>query len=197
MASMSGFKSPSCTTVQLGISCHAVIKSMLDNDAAKFKAIKGRFASPVMPGDTLEIKMWKEADRIIFTTSSVESGKVACTLATVGSSSKLRVGSCLIFSNSWGKWLVVHSVVTLGPTAPSTASANLAQCAVARHTYSTSWVGYLACSFLAAPHPLPCAGPTSTHPVPTSVSFGCGSPPQSPCSIPSPACTWQNAPAGS
>ncbi|KAH9259471.1 hypothetical protein BASA81_002514 [Batrachochytrium salamandrivorans] len=84
MASMSGFEKPIMHGLcSFGISCHAVIKSMLDNDAAKFKAIKGRFASPVMPGDTLEIKMWKEADRIIFTTSSVESGKVCVNNAYV------------------------------------------------------------------------------------------------------------------
>jgi len=77
LAQMSGFEKPInhglCT---LGISCHQVMKTMLDNDPAKFKAIKGRFAAPVLPGQTVQIKMWREKDRIIFTTTIKETGKV-------------------------------------------------------------------------------------------------------------------------
>lgn len=84
MATMSGFEKPIMHGLcSFGISCHAVLKSMLDNDASKFKAIKGRFASPVLPGQTLKVEMWKEADRIIFTTTSVESGKVCINNAYV------------------------------------------------------------------------------------------------------------------
>jgi acyl dehydratase len=51
LAQMSGFKKPILHGLNsFGISCHAVIKSMLDNDQTKFKAIRGRFASPVTPG---------------------------------------------------------------------------------------------------------------------------------------------------
>jgi acyl dehydratase len=77
LAQMSGFEAPInhglCT---FGISCHQVLKHMLDNDPAKFKAIKGRFASPVLPGQTIVVKMWQEKDRIIFTTTVKETGKV-------------------------------------------------------------------------------------------------------------------------
>ena len=84
LAQMSGFEAPInhglCT---LGISCHQVIKNMLDNDGSKFKAIKGRFASPVLPGQVIVIKMWKEKDRIIFTTTVKETGKVCINNAYV------------------------------------------------------------------------------------------------------------------
>jgi len=77
LAQMSGFEAPInhglCT---LGMSCHQVLKNMLENDASKFKAIKARFASPVLPGQTIVIKMWREKDRIIFTTTVKETGKV-------------------------------------------------------------------------------------------------------------------------
>ena len=84
LAQMSGFEAPInhglCT---LGISCHQVLKSMLDNDPAKFKAIKARFASPVLPGQTVVIKMWREKDRIIFTTTVKETNKVCINNAYV------------------------------------------------------------------------------------------------------------------
>jgi acyl dehydratase len=54
LAQMSGFEAPiNHGLCSFGISCHQVLKHMLDNDGAKFKAIKGRFASPVLPGQTL------------------------------------------------------------------------------------------------------------------------------------------------
>ncbi|CEI93651.1 hypothetical protein RMCBS344292_07882 [Rhizopus microsporus] len=38
---------------------HAIIKSLANNDPYRFKSIEARFASPVFPGETVEIYMWK------------------------------------------------------------------------------------------------------------------------------------------
>jgi 3-hydroxyacyl-CoA dehydrogenase/3a,7a,12a-trihydroxy-5b-cholest-24-enoyl-CoA hydratase len=77
LAQMNGFEKPiNHGLCSLGISCHQIMKTMLDNDASKFKAIKARFASPVLPGQTVQIKMWKEKNRIVFTTTVKETNKV-------------------------------------------------------------------------------------------------------------------------
>lgn len=84
LAQMSGFEKPIMHGLcSFGISCKEILKHMLENDGSKFKSIKGRFASPVIPGQTLLIKMWKEKDRIIFTTSVKETGKVCINNAYV------------------------------------------------------------------------------------------------------------------
>merc|ERR1719487_1075223 len=43
----------------LGHSARAVLSTCGGNDANRFHAMKVRFASPVIPGDTLVTKMWK------------------------------------------------------------------------------------------------------------------------------------------
>jgi len=73
----------------LGISARGVLSTAGANDPNRFHALKVRFASPVIPGDTLVIKMWKLPDadankmivplvpnceRVVFTTE-VESTK--------------------------------------------------------------------------------------------------------------------------
>jgi len=81
---MSGFEAPIMHGLcSFGVSCRTVLKEFLDNDPAKFKAVKGRFASPVLPGQTLVVSMWKEGDRIVFQTSVKESGKVCINNAYV------------------------------------------------------------------------------------------------------------------
>ncbi len=76
-AQMVGFKEPIlhglCT---LGFSARACIKAMCGNDPSLFKSIKLRFSKPVIPGDTLVVKMWNEGNgRVVFTTS-VKGGAV-------------------------------------------------------------------------------------------------------------------------
>ncbi|CAK9032025.1 Peroxisomal multifunctional enzyme type 2 (MFE-2) (17-beta-hydroxysteroid dehydrogenase 4) (17-beta-HSD 4) (D-bifunctional protein) (DBP) (Multifunctional protein 2) (MFP-2) (Short chain dehydrogenase/reductase family 8C member 1) [Cleaved into: (3R)-hydroxyacyl-CoA dehydrogenase [Durusdinium trenchii] len=76
-ATMSGFKEPILHGLcSLGITAHAVIKQYCDGQASGFKAIKGRFAKPVFPGDTLVVEMWKEGDKIIVQSKSKASGDV-------------------------------------------------------------------------------------------------------------------------
>ncbi|CAO3607849.1 unnamed protein product [Mucor hiemalis] len=38
---------------------HSIVKAIADNEPTRFKSIEGRFASPVFPGETIEIYMWK------------------------------------------------------------------------------------------------------------------------------------------
>ncbi|XP_073827829.1 peroxisomal Multifunctional enzyme type 2 [Musca autumnalis] len=83
-AAISGFKVPIlhglCT---LGFSVRAVLAQYANNNSSLFKAVKARFASTVLPGQTLKVDMWKEGKRIHFRTSIVETGKDAITGAYV------------------------------------------------------------------------------------------------------------------
>lgn len=52
-------------------------QSFCDNDPARLASIRVRFASPVMPGDTLMTKMWKDGDSVYFQTLVKGTGKPA------------------------------------------------------------------------------------------------------------------------
>lgn len=58
----------------MGFSVRAVLSTFADNDMSLFKAVKVRFNKPVIPGETLEIQMWQNGNRIHFKTIVVESG---------------------------------------------------------------------------------------------------------------------------
>ena len=60
----------------MGFSARAVLNAYGEGNGENFKALKVRFASPVLPGQTLRVKMWKEGNRVYFTTSVKETGKV-------------------------------------------------------------------------------------------------------------------------
>lgn len=92
-AAIAGFNTPILHGLcSFGYSVRAVLAKYADNDAALFKAVKVRFASPVLPGQTLKVDMWKNGTRIHFRTSVVETGKYVITGAYVdlkGAGSKL------------------------------------------------------------------------------------------------------------
>lgn len=59
----------------LGMALRAVLKTYANNDPSQFKAIKVRFTKPVIPGQTLQVDMWKASNnRILFKTTCVETG---------------------------------------------------------------------------------------------------------------------------
>ena len=68
---MGGFDRPIlhglCT---YGFTGRALLKSLCDNDAARFTHIEGRFASPVFAGESLTISIWKtNPGEAVFTTA--------------------------------------------------------------------------------------------------------------------------------
>jgi acyl dehydratase len=60
----------------LGFASRALLKTYCNNDSALFKSIKLRFASPVLPGQTLVTSMWTEGGKVIFNVAVKETGKV-------------------------------------------------------------------------------------------------------------------------
>lgn len=83
-AAIAGFKTPILHGLcSMGYSVRAVLAKYADNNSALFKAVKVRFAAPVLPGQTLRVEMWKEGKRVYFRTLIVETGKEVITGAYV------------------------------------------------------------------------------------------------------------------
>jgi acyl dehydratase len=66
----------------------AVVDGVLDGDATRAGSYFARFASHVLPGDTLEISVWDEGDHLVLSATTAERGAVVlnnCTIALDGS----------------------------------------------------------------------------------------------------------------
>src|SRR5437764_5898110 len=70
-AKMGGFDRPIlhglCT---YGFTGRALLHTLCGSDPARFKSMEGRFARPVMPGDSLTISMWVDGSEAIFQTKT-------------------------------------------------------------------------------------------------------------------------------
>jgi len=81
-AARAGFPKPIlhglCT---YGFTGRALLHAVCGSDPARFKAVEGRFSHPVMPGDTLDVKIWVDGNEAIFQTWAgenmvIDSGKL-------------------------------------------------------------------------------------------------------------------------
>jgi acyl dehydratase len=61
-----------------GFTGRALLHSICAGDPARFHHIEARFAAPVLPGDSLTVKMWAgESGETFFTTSAVDPGDLS------------------------------------------------------------------------------------------------------------------------
>lgn len=87
IAAKAGFERPILHGLcSYGIACHAVLKTMLDYDQTKMTGFDVRFSSPVYPGETHVVEMWKDGNVVSFRTRikerdvvSINNGK--CTIS--------------------------------------------------------------------------------------------------------------------
>ena len=70
-AKMGGFDRPIlhglCT---YGFTGRALLHALCGSDPARFGSIEGRFTKPVLPGDTLTVKMWVDGNEAVFRTET-------------------------------------------------------------------------------------------------------------------------------
>jgi acyl dehydratase len=69
-AALAGFDRPIlhglCT---FGFTGRALLHAICDGDPARFKAMDGRFSSPVFPGESLTVNMWVDGNEAVFQTA--------------------------------------------------------------------------------------------------------------------------------
>eukprot|EP00929_Paragymnodinium_shiwhaense_P014079 TRINITY_DN121960_c0_g1_i1.p1 TRINITY_DN121960_c0_g1~~TRINITY_DN121960_c0_g1_i1.p1 ORF type:complete len:298 (-),score=78.96 TRINITY_DN121960_c0_g1_i1:189-1082(-) len=78
MSAMMGFKEPIIHGLcSLGHAARALLQMWCDNDPAKYKSLRLRFSSPVLPGQTLVVESWKTGPTsVLFQVKVKETGKV-------------------------------------------------------------------------------------------------------------------------
>jgi len=87
-----------------GFACRALVKSFADNDPAKLKSMRVRFANPVIPGDTLVTEMWNLGNgNVVFQTKVKSSGQVVLANAAATFQSSASPSSAPSASSSAGK----------------------------------------------------------------------------------------------
>ncbi|HEX4492270.1 MAG TPA: MaoC/PaaZ C-terminal domain-containing protein [Acidimicrobiia bacterium] len=76
-AALAGFPKPIlhglCT---YGVTGRALLHTLCGSDPARFKGMDARFSKPVMPGDVLTVKMWREGDGTAIFQTVTQDGTV-------------------------------------------------------------------------------------------------------------------------
>ncbi|MCC6198472.1 MAG: MaoC family dehydratase N-terminal domain-containing protein [Burkholderiales bacterium] len=67
----------------MGVAAHAVLRTLLDYDPRRFKAMRVRFTAPALPGDTLRTDLWVDSGVVSLRTTAVERGVVVLDHARV------------------------------------------------------------------------------------------------------------------
>ena len=63
VAAEAGFQRPILHGLcSYGMACHAVLRTVLEYDAARLRALAVRFTAPVYPGDRLRFQLWRQDD---------------------------------------------------------------------------------------------------------------------------------------
>ncbi|MEY9104558.1 acyl dehydratase [Bradyrhizobium yuanmingense] len=57
-----------------GITCRGILQTYADYDPSAFRRHAARFSSPVYPGETMTLEMWKDGNVISFEASVKERG---------------------------------------------------------------------------------------------------------------------------
>jgi acyl dehydratase len=67
----------------MGVAAHAVLRTVMDYDVARFAAMRVRFTAPALPGDTLRTDMWIDGKVVTLRTTAVERRAVVLDNARV------------------------------------------------------------------------------------------------------------------
>ncbi|MBD9665269.1 acyl dehydratase [Variovorax paradoxus] len=60
----------------MGVALHAVLKTVLDYDAAAVRGMRVRFTAPVLPGETLRTELWRDGRVVSLRSTVLERGAV-------------------------------------------------------------------------------------------------------------------------
>lgn len=76
-AARAGFDRPilhgMCT---YGYTARALIEALCEGDASRLRGMSGRFTKPVMPGESLQVQVWRDGDRAQFRTVGADGSVV-------------------------------------------------------------------------------------------------------------------------